>query len=63
MYPNEQSCMPNDNMNIEKHIKTYLLNTCVFSVNPRNKVPHYFFPPRNAGGGDSNKIFLYVSAV
>jgi hypothetical protein len=24
MYPNEQSCMPNDSVNIEKHIKTYL---------------------------------------
>jgi hypothetical protein len=34
MYPNEQSYMPNDSANIEKHIKTYLLNTCVFSINP-----------------------------
>jgi hypothetical protein len=29
--------MPNDSVNIEKHIKTYLLNTCVFNVNPGNQ--------------------------
>jgi hypothetical protein len=29
--------MPKDSMNIEKLIKTYLLNTCVFNVNPENK--------------------------
>jgi hypothetical protein len=37
MYPNEQSYMPNDSVNIEKHIKTYLRNTCVFNVNPGNQ--------------------------
>jgi hypothetical protein len=30
MYPNNQSYMPNDSVNTEKSIKTYLLNTCVF---------------------------------
>jgi hypothetical protein len=29
MYPNEQSYMPEDSVNVEKHIKSYLLNTCV----------------------------------
>jgi hypothetical protein len=44
MYPNEQSCMPNDSVNIGKHIKTYLLNTYVFHVNPGNKgSPTTFF--------------------
>jgi hypothetical protein len=31
MYPNEQSYMLNDSVNIEKHIKTYLLNTCIIT--------------------------------
>jgi hypothetical protein len=35
IYPNDQSYMPNDSVNIEIHIKTYLLNTCVFNVNPK----------------------------
>jgi uncharacterized membrane protein len=44
MYPNEQSYMPYDSVNIEKHIKTYLLNTCVFNVNPGNQgSPMTFF--------------------
>jgi hypothetical protein len=37
MYPNDQSYMPKDSANIEKFIKTYLLNTCVFNVNPGNQ--------------------------
>jgi hypothetical protein len=31
MYPNEQSYMPKESVNIEKHIKTYLLNTCIIT--------------------------------
>jgi hypothetical protein len=38
MYPNDQSYTPNDSVNIEKHIKTYLLNACVFNVTPGNQV-------------------------
>jgi hypothetical protein len=46
MYPNEQSYMPNDSVNIEKQ-KIYLLNTCVFNVNPGNQgSPIFFFPDR-----------------
>jgi hypothetical protein len=37
MYPNEQGYMPNDSVNIEKRIKTDLLNTCVFNINPGNQ--------------------------
>jgi hypothetical protein len=37
MYPNEHSYMPQDSVNIEKHTTTYLLNTCVFNVNPKNQ--------------------------
>jgi hypothetical protein len=37
MYPNEDSYMPNDSMNIEKHIKNYLRNTCLFNVNRVNQ--------------------------
>jgi hypothetical protein len=37
IYPNNQSYMPKDSMNIEKHMKTYLLNTCIFNVNPGNQ--------------------------
>jgi hypothetical protein len=37
MYPNEQSYTPNDSVNIEKHIETYVLSTCVFNVNPGNQ--------------------------
>jgi hypothetical protein len=37
MYLNEQNHMPNDSMNIEKHTKTCILNTCVFKVNPGNQ--------------------------
>jgi hypothetical protein len=37
MYPNNQSYMQNDSVNIEKHIKTYLLNTRVFNVNSGNQ--------------------------
>jgi hypothetical protein len=44
MYTNDQSYMPNDSVNIEKNIKTYLLNTCVFNLNPGNQVsPMTFF--------------------
>jgi hypothetical protein len=34
MYPNEPIYMPNDSVNIEKHIKKNLLNTGAFNVNP-----------------------------
>jgi hypothetical protein len=37
MYPKERSYMANGSVKIEKHIKTYLLNTCVFNVNPGNQ--------------------------
>jgi hypothetical protein len=37
MYPNEQSYVPNDSVNIEKHITTYLLNARIFNVNSGNK--------------------------
>jgi hypothetical protein len=44
MYPNYQSYMPKDRVNIEKHIKTYLLNKCVFNVIPGNQsFPMTFF--------------------
>jgi hypothetical protein len=35
MYPNEQSYMPNDSMNIEKNIKIYLLSTCIITENAK----------------------------
>jgi DNA mismatch repair ATPase MutL len=35
MHPNKQSYMLNDSMNIEKHIKTYLLNTCIITENAK----------------------------
>jgi hypothetical protein len=41
MYPNEQTYMPNENVNIEKHIKTSLLNTCVII---QNKTPEASTP-------------------
>jgi hypothetical protein len=42
MYPHEQSYMPNDSVNIEKHIKTYLLNTCVIRENAKlKKITHH----------------------
>jgi hypothetical protein len=37
IYPNEHSYMPNDSMNIGKVVQTYLLNTCVFKINPGNQ--------------------------
>jgi hypothetical protein len=37
MYPNDQSSMPNDSVNIGKHIKAYLPNTCIFNMNPGNQ--------------------------
>jgi hypothetical protein len=37
LYPNEQSYTPNDSANIEKHINTFLLNTCAFNINPGNQ--------------------------
>jgi hypothetical protein len=43
-YPNCQSYMLKDSVNIEKHIKTYLLNTCVLNVNPENQVSPMTFP-------------------
>jgi hypothetical protein len=41
MYPNEQSYMPDDSMNIEKHTKTYLQNTLVITENAKlRKIKH-----------------------
>jgi hypothetical protein len=42
MYPDEQSYMPDDSMNIERHIKPYLLNTCVITENAKlRKIKHH----------------------
>jgi uncharacterized membrane protein YukC len=46
MYPNEQSYMPNDSVNIEMHIKTSLLNTRVIRENAKvrkklRKIKHH----------------------
>jgi hypothetical protein len=30
--------MPNDSVNIEKHIKTYMLNTCVITENAKLRI-------------------------
>jgi hypothetical protein len=50
MYPNEERYMPKGSVNIEKHIKTYLLNTCVFNVNPGNQgSPMFFFISNSVG--------------
>jgi hypothetical protein len=35
--PKRTKLHANDSLNIEKHIKTYLLNTGVFNVNPGNQ--------------------------
>jgi hypothetical protein len=33
----KQSYMPNDSVNIEKHIKLYLLNTCIIIENAKHR--------------------------
>jgi hypothetical protein len=65
MYSNEQTYMLNDSMNIEKHIKTYLLSTCVIIENinlRKNKTTsnYVYWPYTSSNYIQFNQANLYL---